>query len=309
MDIKGMRYFISAAENLSFTKAALEQKVTQTAISLSISKMEEELGFQLFSRKNRSVQLTEAGRDFYEHIDYVVKKYEEAVEHGLKTSTGKSGEIRLGVPDCIMGMSLIPSFRIFQSSYPQLNLKVLIVPPHKIMQAITTREIDAAIGFPYEFESNTTLEHRIFRNDKLLVALAQNHPLAKSSDLNLEQLNAQTVTVVHPQKSPLIHQYMCNIWAKAGFAPNKVIHAATLDDAIIEVAIGNAIMLITEHSKSFCNSSLTFHNPRALDALHVEIAVAWNKNLNNPILKGLVWALVEEFQYSPELSVPKHDAI
>ena len=53
MDIKGMLYFISAAENLSFTKAALEKNVTQTAISLSISKMEEELGFQLFTRQKR----------------------------------------------------------------------------------------------------------------------------------------------------------------------------------------------------------------------------------------------------------------
>ncbi|WP_083837879.1 LysR family transcriptional regulator [Acetobacterium woodii] len=48
MDIKGLRYFLSAAENLSFTKAAIEQKVTQTAISLSIGKMEDELGFKLF---------------------------------------------------------------------------------------------------------------------------------------------------------------------------------------------------------------------------------------------------------------------
>lgn len=303
MDIKGMRYFISAAENLSFTKAAIEQKVTQTAISLSIAKIEEELGFQLFSRKNRSVQLTEAGRDFYEHIDYVVKKYEEAVEHGLKTATGKSGEIRLGVPDCIMGMTLIPSFHVFQNTYPQLNLKVVIVPPHKIMQAIDTREIDAAIGFPYEFESNTTLQHRIFRRDKLLVAMAQNHPLAKCSNLSLEQLNAQTVTVVDPQKAPLVHRYMCSIWAEAGFAPNKLIHAATLDDAIIEVAIGNAIMLITEQSKPFCSSTLTFHNPRELDGLNVEIAIAWNKNRNTPIIKGLIWALLEEVQYNAELSV------
>lgn len=293
MDIKGLRYFISAAENLSFTKAAIEQKVTQTAISLSIGKMEDELGFQLFSRKNRSVQLTEAGRDFYEHIDYIVNKYEEAVEHGLRTATGKSGEIRLGVPDCIMGMSLIPAFRIFQSTYPQLNLKVVIVPPHKIMQAINTREIDAAIGFPYEFESNTALQYRIFRKDKLLVVMAQNHPLAASLNLSLEELNAQTVTVVHPQKAPLIHQYMCSIWAKVGFSPSKVIHANTLDDAIIEVALGNAIMLITEHSKSFCNTSLVFHNPRDLDGLNVDIAIAWNKNRNNPIIKGLIWALLE----------------
>ena len=48
--------------------------------------MEEELGFQLFTRQKRSVQLTEAGKDFMRTLWSVVKKYEEAVEHGMLTA-------------------------------------------------------------------------------------------------------------------------------------------------------------------------------------------------------------------------------
>ena len=66
MDFKCLNYFIRSAETLNFTKAAKICGVSQTAISLAIVKMEEDLGFQLFERNNRSMRLTPAGRDFYE---------------------------------------------------------------------------------------------------------------------------------------------------------------------------------------------------------------------------------------------------
>ena len=65
MDFKSLSYFVQAAETLNFTQAAKTCGISQTAISLSIAKMEKELGFQLFERTNRSMRLTPAGRDFF----------------------------------------------------------------------------------------------------------------------------------------------------------------------------------------------------------------------------------------------------
>ena len=73
MDIRGLQYFISAAECLNFTRAARECYITQTAMSLHIAKMEKELGFQLFSRKNHVVKLTPAGKDFYVRAQRIVR--------------------------------------------------------------------------------------------------------------------------------------------------------------------------------------------------------------------------------------------
>ena len=292
MDMKGMRYFISAAENLSFTKTAMEQNVTQTAISLCISKMEEELGFKLFTRKNRSVQLTEAGRDFYRHIVHVVKAYEEAVEHSRNTATGKVGEIRIAVPDYIMGMSLIPALRSFQKTYPQLSVKVSMMPPHTIVAALDSQEIDAAIGFPQEFEFVPNLQHRIIRNDKLVAAMSPDHPLAAVENPSLQQLSAQTFTVVHPQKAPMGNLDMYWVGERAVLRPQKVIHADSLEDALLDVALGNAIILITEQSQTFCSPTLVYQRPKVLENLHIEIALAW-RNQDNPILVGLIWALLD----------------
>lgn len=292
MDIKGLRYFISAAENLSFTKTALEQNVTQTAISLCISKMEEELGFKLFTRKNRSVQLTEAGRDFYKQVVHIVKNYEEAVEHSRNTAIGKVGEIRIAVPDHIMGMSLIPSLRAFQKMYPQLSVKSLAIPPHEIMTALDNHEIDAAVGFPQEFEFIPNLQHRIIRNDRLVAAMSTEHPLAFLDNPDLQQLSAQTFTVVHPQKAPMVDRYMYRIWDQAGLKPQKVLHADSLEDALLDVALGNSIILITEQIQNFCSPALVYKKPKVLENLHIEIALAW-RDQENPIMMSLIWELLD----------------
>lgn len=292
MDIKSIRYFISAAENLSFTKTALEQNVTQTAISLSISKMENELGFQLFTRKKRTVQLTEAGRDFYNHMIHVVKSYEDAVDHSRNTATGKIGEIRIAVPDYIMGMSLIPALSSFQQSYPQLRIRARMMAPHSIVSALDAHDIDAALGFPQEFEHIPNLQHRIIRTDKLVLALAPTHSLACNDDPDLHELNAQTFTVVHPQKAPMVDRYMYRIWEQAGLQPQKVIHADSLEDALLDVALGNAVILITEQALPFCKPTLMYKRPKALENLNIEVALAW-RDQENPILVGMIWSLLE----------------
>src|ERR1700750_1118679 len=62
--LNGLRAFEAAARHLSFTQAASELNVTQTAISHQIRRLEEELGIRLFIRKNRALALTPKARDY-----------------------------------------------------------------------------------------------------------------------------------------------------------------------------------------------------------------------------------------------------
>ena len=61
--LNGLRAFESAARHLSFTKAAAELNVTQTAVSHLIGRLEEQLGVMLFRRQNRNLSLTPEGQD------------------------------------------------------------------------------------------------------------------------------------------------------------------------------------------------------------------------------------------------------
>ena len=68
MTIKQIHYFIAVAETKSFTNAARNYFIAQTAMSQQISALEKELGFLLFHRSNRSVELTQAGQTLYEQL-------------------------------------------------------------------------------------------------------------------------------------------------------------------------------------------------------------------------------------------------
>ena len=81
MTIKQIHYFIAVAETKSFTNAARNYFIAQTAMSQQISALEKELGFLLFHRSNRSVELTQAGQTLYEQVRPLVLDLERAVEH------------------------------------------------------------------------------------------------------------------------------------------------------------------------------------------------------------------------------------
>ena len=87
MNLYSMEYFIAVAENLSFTKAADKVHISQTTMSFQIAAMEKELGFQLFKRNKRSVQLTPAGNSFYYSARHIVDSYKEAVQKAQKLAS------------------------------------------------------------------------------------------------------------------------------------------------------------------------------------------------------------------------------
>nr|WP_054756549.1 LysR family transcriptional regulator [Liquorilactobacillus satsumensis] len=66
MDDK-LKYFLYAAQNLSFTKTAAHFFISTTAVSKAIANLEEKIGFPLFKRRYNSLELTQAGRNFYEN--------------------------------------------------------------------------------------------------------------------------------------------------------------------------------------------------------------------------------------------------
>lgn len=154
LDIRGLKYFISAAECLNFTRAAKECFITQTAMSQHIANMEKELGFQLFIRNNRNVELTVAGKDFYEQVKNIVHSYDHAVRHSQNLSTGSEGSISVIISSSIDGLAFMPRFRYFKAHHPTISLTVRISSPRYMVDQLKRGEADIAICWPEEMQQN-----------------------------------------------------------------------------------------------------------------------------------------------------------
>ena len=100
MDIRCLKYFVSVAKHMNFTRAAKECFISQTAMSQHISKMEEELGFKLFYRNNRYVELTPGGKVFLEEATNLLRKFDHAVFWSSVASMDYTGQLRVGFLLC-----------------------------------------------------------------------------------------------------------------------------------------------------------------------------------------------------------------
>lgn len=123
MKINKLIYFLSVAEHLNFTKAAEECYLAQPAISQQITSLEQEIGFQLFKRSSRSVELTEAGKTFCEEIKSVVEKYKNAVKKAENVAYGFKEMIKIGICGDVEELFLPQILNKFKEMYTLIDIK------------------------------------------------------------------------------------------------------------------------------------------------------------------------------------------
>ena len=96
MNRNQLRYFVAAAEHRSFTKAAEQYYISQTAVTQQIQQLEQSLGCELFDRSTRLVSLTSAGSAFLQDAKAILERMSRAQERVHDAATGLTGTLRVG---------------------------------------------------------------------------------------------------------------------------------------------------------------------------------------------------------------------
>ncbi len=96
VELRQLRYFIALAEELHFTRAASRVGIVQPALSQQIVRLEEDLGFALFTRNRHAVSLTDAGRSMLRDTRRIMSMLEEATMRAEAASKGLAGELKIG---------------------------------------------------------------------------------------------------------------------------------------------------------------------------------------------------------------------
>ena len=120
--LNGLRAFEAAARHLSFTLAASELNVTQTAISHQIRRLEEELGLRLFIRKNRALELTTEARDYLPGVRAAFNDLRLATERLLRKDDGHV--LTVSTLASLAAKWLLPRLSAFQESHPGIDVRI-----------------------------------------------------------------------------------------------------------------------------------------------------------------------------------------
>src|SRR6266568_1377944 len=119
MELRHLRYFVAVAEELSFTRAAARLGINQPPLSLQIRQLETELDTQLFRRRTRGVELTDAGKLLLEETRIILKQIERTKTDVRRRARGETGQIVVGSAGATYFHPLIPPIiREYGLKYP-----------------------------------------------------------------------------------------------------------------------------------------------------------------------------------------------
>jgi DNA-binding transcriptional LysR family regulator len=223
MELRHLRYFIAVAEEGHITRAAERLGMEQPPLSRQIKAIEREMDVQLFRRKARGVELTDAGRAFLEDARAMLGDLDRAFDTARRTARGEQGRIAVGYT---LFHPLVPRvIREYRQEFPSVSLTLDESYSYDLMERVQDGKIDIA------FISGPVADQEGVATDLLLevprvVALPSGHPLARSENgsdaaLSTKSLACETFILLGRPHGPATMAANAVIAAcqAAGFTP------------------------------------------------------------------------------------------
>lgn len=143
LDTDQLRSFVSIVDTGSFTRAAERVNKTQSAVSMHIRRLEEQLGRPLFLKQGRGVKLSEDGEKLIEYARQILQI--EAAAVASVSRKALAGRIRLGIPDDYAESFLPDILTRFTRRHPQVELAVTVDVSVNLAERLAGRELDMAV--------------------------------------------------------------------------------------------------------------------------------------------------------------------
>ena len=197
MDLRGLNYFLTVAEELNFTRAAQRLNMSQPPLSNQIRALEEELGTPLFTRSSRGVQLTEAGKLMYRRASQLLDLAEKTKEEVSSLGLGLSGTLCLGSVAGLAPFLAAKWLCGFRAEYPLVRFEIANGSSDDVIDQIQRGYIELGIiAAPYD---NEHLEGIVVGDEPWCAFLAEDHLLAKDAGepLPLKALEGYPLIVPH----------------------------------------------------------------------------------------------------------------
>ncbi|MEG2073366.1 MAG: LysR family transcriptional regulator [Angelakisella sp.] len=166
------RVFKEVADSGSVSAAARSLYISQSAVSQTISQLEEQLGLRLFTRGTRGVTLTPEGKTLYQYVSSALSLIENGEQRLSLTKGLELGELIIGASDTITSCFLLPFLDSFHRQYPRILIKVLNGTIPEVMGLLRSGKVDIAFANLPINDSRITMRH-CFDIQDIFVASAQ----------------------------------------------------------------------------------------------------------------------------------------
>ena len=249
------KIFNTVAQCKSFSKAADELFMTQSAISQSIKQLENSLNISLFQRTFKGVELTEAGNVLYKCTSSAMELLDTGLLKLKALQDLEEGELKIGASDTITSHFLLQKLEKFHELYPNIKIQVINRVTYETIELLKNGKIDIAFGnLPIRDESFEIIKcmtvHDIF-------VAGNNYKKYAEKVLSLKELT--NLPLILLEKKSNSRKYIDNIFLNNGYVLKPSIelgaHELLLQLAKINLGIS---CVIKEFSKEYLDNGSLF---------------------------------------------------
>jgi len=220
IELRHLRYFVAVAEELHFGHAAKRLHLAQPPLSQQIRKLEEIIGYQLFTRTSRAVKLTSAGEAFLDRARRTLSKVEEDIEEARSIGRGEVGFLKVGFIGSSMLTKLPAMLGRYRRQFPKVNLQLKEFHTSGVVQALLENTLD--VGFLRDCGPAEGLEIEPLFSELFIAVVPSRHPLAKRKALTGAELRDEPFVLFTPLASRRAYEKTISICEAHGYRPNVV---------------------------------------------------------------------------------------
>jgi len=248
MDFQQIKYFITAASCMNFSKAADQLYITQPALSRQIYSIEKELNLQLFIRVGHELKLTPAAKLLYREFSQLYEIFEDSVERAVTIQHGVTGKLSIGVLDGMRIDDIFPKLICsFSSEYPEVEIDLSYQNMPALIANLYEGMLDIAFSPQLEIENRTYLEYKKIADSRSCLAMHESHPLANKDYIGFDELENVTFIMLKPDISEIGHALILKEFKKHGFRPN-IVYSPSLFTSFLYVQAALGITIFDSRS-------------------------------------------------------------
>nr|WP_278357520.1 DNA-binding transcriptional regulator HcaR [Acinetobacter lwoffii] len=275
MELRHLRYFITVAEELNFSKAALKLYTAQPSLSQQIKDLEEDVGVKLLNRTKRKVELTEEGAVFLEQARLTLAQADKAVAMARQVSQAKQQMLRIGfVPVAEMKIFpyILPNLRV---QNPDLKIELLSLNNNEQMRLLKKGDLD--LTFTRHNFNSDEIESQFVIREPLIFLLPKDHPLAKYERISVKALNGIDFIIPSAEQSLTLNQAILDFAKANGIEFNIVQKADNILFNINSIGMGLGCTILPGYIAPLTMDN-TVIRPLDVELPYLDLYVSYHKN-------------------------------
>lgn len=196
MNIQQLEYALLLSKTGSFSAAAKKARITQSAISQQITKLEQEIGFVLFDRQSKPIRLTANGERFLEKAQFVLLEVHQLRDFAMQIEQEVKGSLTIGIIPTLSPY-LTPLFiNQLSEQYPDVKLTIKELVTKDIIRGIMERELNGGI-ISTPISTKLKLQYQSLFYEKFFVLLSPEHRLFREKEVDLSAIEIDQVWLLN----------------------------------------------------------------------------------------------------------------